>query len=166
MKHRADHGKSVNHTQARPARAQTAAFGPSAAEPAPPPPVDFAAAVVSLPVPHLLVRAAGMLDEASLPDFFLRIGSSILDTKARRILLDLRGCTVRLSIADMHGLAKMIAAQFKGLVDRFALVLSEADILPEKFFEPALTSRGVPTLATVELDEATDWLASRLRPRS
>jgi hypothetical protein len=44
------------------------------------------------------------------------------------------------------------------------LVLAVSDISPEKFFEPALTSRGLPTLATTSLDNAVDWLAAKLRP--
>jgi len=42
--------------------------------------------------------------------------------------------------------------------------VTKSDILPEKFFEPALTSRGVPTLATVDYDEGLYWLSSKLRP--
>jgi len=36
--------------------------------------------------------------------------------------------------------------------------------LPEKFFEPALTSRGVPTLVTADYAEGVYWLSSRMRP--
>jgi hypothetical protein len=49
-------------------------------------------------------------------------------------------------------------------VERLAVVLQARDILPEKFFEPALTSRGLPTLATPDYPEAVYWLSSKLRP--
>jgi len=58
----------------------------------------------------------------------------------------------------------MVAGRFAGQVERLALVLAVSDISPEKFFEPALTSRGLPTLATTSLDNAVDWLAAKLRP--
>ncbi len=128
------------------------------------PAIDVTVVAVAEPVAHLLLRVSGTLDEGSLSGYFQRLGAVILDAKARRVLLDLRACSVRLSIADMHGLVKMIAGQFAGVVDKLAVVMAPSDILPEKFFEPALTSRGVPTLATASFDDAVDWLAAKLRP--
>jgi hypothetical protein len=69
-----------------------------------------------------------------------------------------------LSISDMHGLAKSAAGAFSGLVDRLAVVARQRDILAEKFFEPALTSRGLPTLVTDNYDDAVDWVCAKLRP--
>jgi len=126
--------------------------------------VPVTAMLVEAPVPHLLVRMSGLLDESSAADFFQRAGREITASNAKRVVVDLRECKVTLSISDMHGLVKMAASGFSGAVERLALVLQERDILPEKFFEPALTSRGLPTLATADYDEAVDWLSAKLRP--
>lgn len=132
--------------------------------PSKPPSVTFTTALSEQPAPHLLLRASGVIDEDSVSSFFERVSPILAASKAKRILVDLRECNVILSISDMHGLVKMAARGFSGLVDRLALVLKNGDILPEKFFEPALTSRGLPTFATTDYDEALYWIAAKLRP--
>jgi hypothetical protein len=124
----------------------------------------FTAESVAAPTPHFALRASGVLDESSMVSFFERVEKMISSSNARRVLVDLRGASVALSISDMHGLVKMAAGRFAGTVDRLSVVLKESDILPEKFFEPALTNRGLPTLATTDYDEALDWLSAKLRP--
>ncbi len=126
--------------------------------------IDFTSVLVNEPVSHLLLRAAGALDENSVTDFFAFASQSVLASKAKRVLVDLRESKVTLTISDMHDLVKMAATGFSGVVERLAIVLAEDDILQEKFFEPALTSRGVPTRATADYDEALYWLSSKLRP--
>jgi hypothetical protein len=122
------------------------------------------ATLVEEPIPHLLVQISGVLDADSMAGIFKRAGERVAAANLKRVLVDMRECRVALSISDMHGLVKMIAAAFAGTVDRLAVVLQARDILPEKFFEPALTSRGVPTLATPDFDEGLYWLSARLRP--
>lgn len=126
--------------------------------------IALAGAVTDHPVPHLLLCASGVLDESSLTDFFERASQLVLGSRAKRVLVDLRASKVTLSISDMHGLVKMAATRFAGVVERLSLVLTPSDILPEKFFEPALSRRGVPTLATGDYDEAVYWISSKLRP--
>ena len=106
----------------------------------------------------------GVLDESSVADFFRMAGEAIVAANAKRVLVDLRECKVTLSISDMHGLVKMVAGGLSGTMERLSLLLQERDILPEKFFEPALTSRGLPTLATTDPEEAVYWLSTKLRP--
>jgi hypothetical protein len=96
-------------------------------------------------------------------DFFKRVSEEVTAAKAKGVLVDLRECRVTLSISDMHGLVKMVARGFSGTVDRLSLLMQERDILPEKFFEPALTSRGLPTLASADPEEAVYWLSTKLR---
>jgi hypothetical protein len=119
---------------------------------------------IEAPVPHLQLRVSGVLDESSMAGFFEKAGEEVRAAKAKRVLVDLRECKVTLSISDMHGLVKMVASEFSGTVERLSLLLQERDILPEKFFEPALTSRGLPTLATTDDEEALYWLSTKLRP--
>lgn len=130
----------------------------------PPSSIEVTGSLTDVPVAHLQLRAFGVLDEDSVADFFARASQSVLASKAKRVLVDLRDSKVTLTISDMHDLVKMAATGFSGVVDRLAIVLTENDILREKFFEPALTSRGVPTLATIDYDEALYWLSSKLRP--
>jgi hypothetical protein len=137
---------------------------PVAAATPPPKLIDVTSVMPDDPVPHLLLRVSGVLDENSMPDFFGSASQSVLTSKAKRVLVDLRGSKVTLTISDMHDLVKMAATAFSGVVERLAIVMIESDILPEKFFEPALTSRGLPTLATSDYDEALYWLSSKLRP--
>jgi hypothetical protein len=121
------------------------------------------ATAVDDPVPHLLVQISGVLDADSMAGIFKRAGDKVAAASPKRVLVDMRECRVALSISDMNGLVKMIAAAFAGTVEKLAVVLQAHDILPEKFFEPALTSRGVPTLATPDYAEALYWLSARLR---
>lgn len=126
--------------------------------------VDLTSELKVSPVSHVLLRTSGVLDESSLGDFFARASQAVLASGAKRVLVDLRGSKVTLSISDMHDLVKMAATGFSGVLERLAIVMTESDILREKFFEPALTSRGVPTLATTEYEEGLYWLSSKLRP--
>jgi hypothetical protein len=130
--------------------------------PAPGAPVT--AVSVETPVPHLLVRMVGVVDESSVTDFFRTAGEKIRAVQAKRVLVDLRECKVTLSISDMHGLAKLVASDFSGTVERLSVLMQERDILPEKFFEPALTSRGLPTRVTSDHEDAVYWLSTKLRP--
>lgn len=41
------------------------------------------------------------------------------------------------------------------------LVLRPKDILPDKFFEPSVNNRGLPTLVTNDIDEAIYWLGAK-----
>jgi hypothetical protein len=116
------------------------------------------------PVPHTLVQVSGVLDEKSMTSIFKRSGERVAALASKRVLVDLRNCRVALSISDMNGLVKMVAAAFSGTVERFAVVMQARDMPPEKFFEPALTSRGLPTLVTADYAEGVYWLSSRLRP--
>ncbi len=126
--------------------------------------IRLATTLVEDPVPHLLVQVSGALDEKSMESIFKQAGEAVATLRPNRVLVDLRDCRVELSISDMNGLVKMIAAGFAGTVERIAVVMQERDILPEKFFEPALTSRGLPTLATADYAEGVYWLSSKLRP--
>ena len=63
----------------------------------------------------------------------------------------------------MHGLAKLIIQQLAGNIDKMAFVARREDILPEKFLEPSLSNRGLPTLVTEDFDEAIGWLSARLK---
>jgi hypothetical protein len=63
----------------------------------------------------------------------------------------------------MLGLAKLVATAFAGVLERFALLLLPQDVLAEKFFEPSVSSRGLPTFVTTDAEEATYWISAKIR---
>ena len=58
----------------------------------------------------------------------------------------------------------MVATTFAGVLERFALLLLPQDVLAEKFFEPSVSSRGLPTFVTTDPEEATYWISAKVRP--
>jgi hypothetical protein len=121
--------------------------------------------MIETPFSYLEVRIEGPVTGASVVDVFERVRGEIarhVDTK--KVLVDLRQGSIALTISDMHGLAKMVTTSFVGAIDKLAFVMRAQDILPEKFLEPSLTNRGLPTRVTEDLDEAIYWLGSRFKP--
>ena len=121
------------------------------------------ARMVEGPVSYLEVTVRERVTEASLGGLFERVRGEISCYQAKRILVDLRGGSVVLTISDMLGLAKMVTATFAGVLERFALLLRPQDVLSERFFEPSVNNRGLPTLVTTDSEEAAYWIASKLR---
>jgi hypothetical protein len=76
-------------------------------------------------------------------------------------LVDLRESTMQLTISDIFGVAKLTASTFAGVLQRLALLVRPQDLLSEKFFEPSVSSRGVPALVTSDADEAKYWITSK-----
>jgi hypothetical protein len=122
------------------------------------------ARMVEGPVSYLEVCMRGPVTEESMARVFEGVRVEIVRHQAKRVLVDGREISVALTISDMYELAKTVGVSLAGTVDRFALVLRQEDILSEKFFEPSVTHRGLPTLVTADLDEAVFWITSKLRP--
>ncbi len=120
--------------------------------------------MVEATVPYLEVSIRAPVTEESMVPLFDRVRGEITRLGAKRVLVDLRESSVALTISDLHGLAKMVAATFAGVLERFALVIRPEDQLSEKFFEPSVNNRGLPTLATTDPDEATYWITTKFRP--
>ena len=115
-------------------------------------------------IPYLEVAIREQVTEALLLPIFERVRGEITQYKAKRLLVDLREGSVALTISDMLGLAKLVGATFAGVLERFALVLRPQDVLSEKFFEPSVSNRGVPTFVSTDADEAVYWVTAKLRP--
>jgi hypothetical protein len=121
------------------------------------------AQMVAVPVDHLEAQIEGPVTETSLVHLFEQVRDEIARHGAKKVLVDLRQASISLSISDMHGLAKLIIQQLAGNIDKMAFVARREDILPEKFLEPSLSNRGLPTLVTEDFDEAIGWLSARLK---
>jgi hypothetical protein len=119
--------------------------------------------VVDTLPPYLAVSVQASVTEESAVPVFEAICQEILRDGAHRVLVDLRESSVELSISDMLGIAKMTAAKFSGVLDRLAVLVRPKDLLSEKFFEPSVSSRGVPTFVTSDAAEATYWIASKTK---
>ncbi|MBN2573972.1 MAG: hypothetical protein JXP73_05345 [Deltaproteobacteria bacterium] len=122
------------------------------------------AKTVETPVPFLEVVIRERVTEESMVRIFEQARAEVLRHTSRRVFVDLRESSVDLTISDMAGLAKMVAGAFAGAIDRFVLLMRPQDILPEKFFEPSVSSRGVPTRVTSDLGDALHFLTAKMRP--
>jgi|GEM_PF-2895254 len=127
-------------------------------------PATLSVRVVEARVPYLEVRISEPINEKSMVRQFERVRGEVLRRGAKQLLVDGRQSSVVLSVSDMHTLAKLVAGAFAGALECLALVLRPQDIPAEKFFEPAVTHRGLPTLVTADVDEAVYWLTARIKP--
>jgi len=130
---------------------------PKAAEPA------VESTVIDTSPPYLALRVRASITEASMVPVFEAICEEIRRNGAHRVLVDLRESSVELSISDMLGIAKMTASNFSGVLERLALLVRPQDLLSEKFFEPSVSSRGVPAFVTSDAAEAKYWIASKTK---
>jgi hypothetical protein len=113
-------------------------------------------------IPYAEVSIHEPVTEDSMERLFESSRIALLRHQPRRILVDLRDAQVALSISDLNGLVKLIAASFAGTVERLGIVLRSADVPQEKFFEPSMIHRGMPTYVTQNLDDAIGWLTTKL----
>ena len=142
---------------------------PVATKPEPAPVAMFQAKVQTGPVdggsiPYLEVTIREQVTEDSMVRLFEQVRGEISSSQPKRVLVDLREGSVALTISDLNGLAKMVATAFVGVLQRLAFVLRPQDVLAEKFFEPSVSNRGLPTFVTTDPTEAADWIAAKLRP--
>jgi len=121
------------------------------------------ARLVPGPIPYLEVIVREQVTEQSMVALFEFVRGQVGRLQAKRVLVDMREGSVFLTISDMLGLAKLVATTFAGVLERFAILVRPQDLLAEKFFEPSVSSRGLPTLATSEVEEAVYWITSKLR---
>lgn len=121
--------------------------------------------MIAEPEPYAEVSIHESVVEASMEGLFEHARGALLRYQPRRVLVDMHDVEMKLSISDLNGLAKLIAGSFVGLVERLALVLRARDLPSEKFFEPSMIHRGLPTYVSVDKNDAIDWLTSRQRPR-
>jgi len=126
--------------------------------------VTVVARLVEGPIPYLEAIVREQVSEESMERVFELVRGEIFRHQAKRVLVDLREGSVSLTISDMLGLAKLVATTFAGVLERFALLLLPQDVLAEKFFEPSVSSRGLPTFVTTDPEEATYWISAKVRP--
>lgn len=125
---------------------------------------SVSAKMVEASIAYLEVAIREPITEDSMVRVFEQVSVEVLVHRPRRVLVDMREAPVTLTISDLNGMAKLVAGAFAGVVEKLAMILRPEDVQAEKFFEPSVNSRGLPTLVATDPDEATYWLASRLKP--
>jgi hypothetical protein len=154
----------------RPAKAPSRARPKAPAQPVPRAPerravvTSVSARMVEAAIPYLEVSIRERITEDSMVRVFEQVSVEVLVHRPRRVLVDMREAPVALTISDMNGMAKLVAGGFAGVIDKLAMILRRQDIQAEKFFEPSVSSRGLPTLVTPDADEAIYWLVAKLKP--
>jgi hypothetical protein len=123
--------------------------------------ISVVAEAVDEPFNYLCAKASGSIQESTMLELLDGVRKEVNAHPTRRLLVDLREGEVHLSISDMNSLAKLVLTNFAGVVDKIAIVMRREFILPEKFFEPLLRSRGLPVFVTEDWDEAVYWLGAR-----
>jgi hypothetical protein len=119
--------------------------------------------LVEGPIPYLEVIVSEKVSEESMVRLFELVRGQVARYQAKRVLVDMREGSVALTISDMLGLAKLVATTFAGVLERFAILVRPQDLMSEKFFEPSVSSRGLPTFATTDPEEATYWISAKIR---
>jgi len=74
------------------------------------------ARMVEAPIPYLEVAIREHVTEDSLQPLFEHVQGEITRYQANRLLVDLREGSIALTISDMLGLAKLVAATFAGVL--------------------------------------------------
>ena len=105
---------------------------------------------------HLLVHAAGDFDHEAAKLGMSSVIKACTEKGVSRILVDGRGITTLVSIADRFDLATQLATESKGAL-RMAVVVAAANLFT-KTFEDTAANRGAPLRTTDSMQEALDFL--------
>ena len=105
---------------------------------------------------HLLVHAAGEFDYAAARQGLSSIINACNEKGLSRILVDGRGITTLVSIADRFELATQLSTESKGAV-RMAVVVATMNLFT-KTLEDTAANRGAPLRTTDSMKEAREFL--------
>ena len=105
---------------------------------------------------HLLVMAAGEFDHVAAKQGLSTIIKACGEKGVSRILVDGRGITSLVSIADRFDLATQLTTESKGVL-RMAVVVAAANMFT-KTMEDVAANRGAPLRTTDSMKEAREFL--------
>jgi hypothetical protein len=111
---------------------------------------------------HLRVVAEGPFDPQRARIELANIIRRSADSGMTRILIDARGISQPVSIADRYELATQLADQSHGKV-RLAIVVAHINLFT-KTLEDTATNRGVAVRTTASMQEASDFLGIAEEP--
>ena len=105
---------------------------------------------------HLVVQAAGEFDYLAARQGMSTVIKACNEAGLGKILVDGRGITSLVSIADRFELATQLSTESKGLV-RMAVVVSTMNLFT-KTLEDTAANRGAPLRTTDSMAEAREFL--------
>jgi hypothetical protein len=105
---------------------------------------------------HLLVMAAGEFDHVAAKQGLSTIIKACGEKGISRILVDGRGITSLVSIADRFDLATQLSTESQGAL-RMAVVVAAANMFT-KTMEDVAANRGAPLRTTDSMKEAREFL--------
>lgn len=105
---------------------------------------------------HLLVHAAGDFDHQAARLGMSSVIKACTEKGLSRILIDGRGITTLVSIADRFDLATQLATESKGSL-RMAVVVATTNMFT-KTLEDTAANRGAPLRTTDSMKEALEFL--------
>lgn len=105
---------------------------------------------------HLLVHAAGDFDHEAAKLGMSSVIKACTEKGLSRILVDGRGITTLVSIADRFDLATQLTTESKGVL-RMAVVVAAANMFT-KMLEDTGANRGTPLRTTDSMKEALEFL--------
>lgn len=105
---------------------------------------------------HLLVTAAGDFDHVAAKQGLATVIKACGEKGVSRILVDGRGITSLVSIADRFDLATQLTTESQGAL-RMAVVVAAANMFT-KTMEDVAANRGAPLRTTDSMKEAREFL--------
>ena len=108
---------------------------------------------------HLLVHAAGDFDHKAAKLGMSTVIKACTERGLERILVDGRGITTLVSIADRFDLATQLTTESKGAL-RMAVVVAAANLFTKTMGDVAV-NQGAPLRTTDSMKEALEFLQLR-----
>ena len=106
---------------------------------------------------HLYAVISGPFDHAKLEGVLKEIFTTGSRHGLRKVLIDIKALEGEIPVMARHD-AGEIAASFRTEVIRLAILGTETQIWPDRFFENVANNRGLATKVTTDLAEALEWL--------
>ena len=106
---------------------------------------------------YMFVKVSGKFDLSQAQNFITTVIEKSHDTGLNRILIDARSVTGIDETLDRYKMGEFIS-KISPMSMKIAFLVSEKQILPDKFFENVAKNRMLNAFVTTNFEEAKDWL--------
>lgn len=110
---------------------------------------------------YLVIRLSGPITMERVERLLESIRRTCARRRATRVLLDVRGMTGSVTLADRYEISVRAVDALAPVVKRAALVAQPGLIHPDKFGVTVATRRGLPSNIFDNVDDAVAWLTAR-----
>lgn len=107
---------------------------------------------------YLYLELAGTLNEAVSRHMVDDVVARLIDSRHRKMLLDVRTLALKTSVIEDYSQAAYTAEQLLGKKITIALWHREIDLGANKFFETVCVNRGANIRSFTDEQDAIDWL--------